>query len=128
MTAGLFPDVADVFCDLLARFGQTGLITPPNLGDVLPFIRSKTVGGSDDLVTDRTSVDVDVFAASMPAAVLLGEQIRQFLEAGPHIVDGAVIDFARTVARPRLLTDMTLQTGVFRCIATYRVSTRRSRT
>lgn len=124
MTAGLFPDSADVLCDVLAGFGDTGVITPPNLETVLPFIRTGHVGGSDDLVTDRTTVDVDVFAGSITASNLLGERVRQFLLAGPHVAGGVVLDLVRTVSGPRQFPWPTA--GVFRCSATYRVSARRS--
>jgi hypothetical protein len=129
VTAGLFPDTADVFCDLLAGFfldGHLGLSAPGNLGDVLPFGRIGGLGGSDDRITDRSTVDVDVFHLSIPASNLLAEQIRQFLISGPHTVNGVVIDSVRTVLRPRQLPWPT--TGVFRSAATYRVSARRSTT
>lgn len=127
MTVGLFPDAPDLFCDLLAVFvpsGSVGLSTPSNLEQVLPFLRMRGVGGSDDLITDRSTIDVDVFADSIPASNLLAEQIRQFLISQPHTVNGEVLDRVRTVVRPRQLPWPT--PGVFRSAATYRVSARRS--
>lgn len=125
MTAGLFPDVGDVACDLLARFGTVGRYTPPDLSARLPFVRVGVVGGSDDRFTDTSTLDVECFDGVN--SDLLAEQIRQFLIGGTvHVVGGVVFDSFRTVARPRPLPWPT--PGVFRSIATYRVACRRTTT
>lgn len=123
MTAGLFPDVEDVFCDLLADFGETGKITPPDFTGLLPYIRVGCVGGNDDRVTDRSSIDVEVFGDSIISSNLLAEQIRQFLIPGPHLINGVVLDGIGTLSRPRQLPWGT--PDVFRSFATYRATARR---
>lgn len=127
MTAGLFPDVPDVLCDLLAAFTspeRIGRSTPDDFNGMLPFIRVGGLGGSDDRVTDRGTVDVDVFSADGTTTTnQLGERIRQFLISGPHTVNGIVLDSFRTAVGPRDLPWAT--PNVFRSGATYRVSARR---
>lgn len=126
MTAGLFPDTVDLFCDLLAGFvssGSIGLSTPDNLQQVLPFIRVGGGGGSDDRITDRSTVDVEVFGASSPGSNLLAEQVRQFLISGPHTVNRVVLDRIECRSRPQRMPWPT--TGIFRTVASYGVSARR---
>lgn len=122
--AGLFVDPADVLCDVLAPFGSTGRLTPPDLAVQLPFIRVTLVGGSDDRVTDSATVDVDVFHTSITTAMVLAAQVRQALiDQSPHVVGAAVLDACFTVARPRWLPYGT--PNVTRVVATYRVTSRR---
>lgn len=123
MTAGLFPDVEDVFCDLLAGFGEVGKITPADFTGLLPFIRVGCIGGSDDRVTDQATIDVEVFDATITGSNLVAERIRQFLIPGPHMVGSVVLDGVRTLSRARQLPWGT--PDVFRSFATYRATSRR---
>lgn len=104
-----FPDVEDALATLLGSIAgnpdNTGSETPTDLQARLAvpsavFIRVNRVGGGDDGVTDYPTVDVDVFAARRSRAVTVAEEIRQFLTAGPHYTDGALLDRVRTQTGP----------------------------
>lgn len=123
MTLPAFPAVDDVLCDVLTGYGTTGLVTPADLTGQVPFVQPHIIGGNGDTVTDYAVVDVDVFDVSIPAALARAGQVRAFLEQGPHVVGGVVIDRVTTITRPRWIPYGT--TGVFRAAATYRVTSRR---
>nr|WP_202121585.1 hypothetical protein [Streptomyces sp. BA2] len=76
---------------------------PANLADVLPVIQLQRVGGDDDtLRLDRAFVEVDVYAATRPAASALMAQARSVLlsELSGAVTDSAVFTMARTIAAP----------------------------
>lgn len=80
-----FLDVQAVLVDELEALvgtGHTGVETPANLADVLPFVRIRRTGGPSDRLNDYASIDIDVFAALYTAAELLAERVRQHL-CGP---------------------------------------------
>lgn len=76
---------------------------PANLADVLPVIQVQRIGGDDDaLRLDRALVDVDVYAATRPAASGLMAQARSALlsELRGIATEAAVFTMARTIAAP----------------------------
>lgn len=119
-----FPDVQRLLVaelEALAGDGRTGIETPGDLADRLPFVRVLRVGGFSDRLNDRASVDVDVFAATYTAGELLAEQVRQHL-VGPPPPVGA-LDRVDVEVAPRELPwgDGTVR----RWNATYTVIARR---
>lgn len=78
-----FPDVQKVLVATLQPLAggvtHTGTATPPNLAEVLPFVRVRRVDGPRDRVNDYAQVEVDVFAAAYAAGEPLAEAIAQFL-------------------------------------------------
>lgn len=76
---------------------------PANLASILPVIQVQRVGGDDDSFRlDRALVDVDVYAATRPAASVLMAQTRSALLAELRGVatESAVFTMARTVTAP----------------------------
>lgn len=78
--------------------------TPKDLQARLPFVRVTKPSGSDDRITDRATIDVDVYAATRAEAMRIANVIREHLTSQPHrvvIPEGVmVIDRARTVVAP----------------------------
>jgi hypothetical protein len=104
--------------------GRVAARTPPNLADVLPFVRVMRVGGGRDRINDLPTVDVDVFAATFTAAEALAEDIDAWLVGpppAPRVFDRVEVEIA-----PRELPwgDGTVR----RFNATYRIVSRRRRT
>ena len=126
MTADLDPyaDVERMLVADLADFGATGTALPDGLPDVLPFVRSRRVGGSDNGVTDVARVVVDVFAASRAAAWDVARRVQQHMLSGPRRIPGAgIIDQAVTNVGPQ---DAPYEDQRIRCVtAMYDVSSRR---
>lgn len=101
--------------------------TPVNLKDVLPFVRVADIGGSDDRITDRPTIDFDVFSDTFTGAKSLANQIRTKLIGYPYstIVAGRFvgIDQTITLARPHRVpwADATIR----RFYSSYQFSVRR---
>lgn len=109
MAAASFPDTEAITCRRLAGLvgGLThvGLATPSDLQSRMPFVRVTRYGGSDDDVTDRAAIDVDVYAPTRSVARRVAEQVRDLLTAHPWrdvAPDGAasVIDGVDTITGP----------------------------
>lgn len=80
-----FPDVQRVLVEgleVIVGAGSTGIETPVNLIQVLPFVRVVRAGGSSNRLHDLSSVDVDVFHGRYVDGEALAERIRQYL-CGP---------------------------------------------
>ncbi len=85
-----FPDVQRLLVADLAQFGATGVETPTDLNDRLPFVRVVRTSGPSGRTSDTSRIDVDVFAVSYLAAEQLAERIRQYLTGpppGPVLLD-----------------------------------------
>lgn len=68
--------------------GSTGLVTPGDLEDRLPFGRVRRVGGADtDPFTDAARVAVDVFSLTYAEGAPLAEDVRQRLRTAPDPFD-----------------------------------------
>lgn len=121
-----FPDVQRLLVDALVVLvpGQahTGIETPADLEQVLPFIRVRRNGGARDRFSDRATVDVDVFAATYREAELLAERVAQLLCGPPPPV--AVFDAVEVANPPQELPWNELRT-TRRFGAAYWVITRR---
>lgn len=121
-----FPDAQRLLIDalvvLVPSVDRTGAETPANLADVLPFIRVRRAGGRRDLITDRATVDIDVFAASYTAGELLAERVALYLCGPPPPV--AVFDRIECLIAPQELPWGDGR-GVHRFGTTYSVSSRR---
>jgi hypothetical protein len=123
-----FPDVEQalvaVLGDLAAEVGTT---SPPDPGaklDWLPLIRVNVRGGVDNLITDRSRVDVECFAATRIEAKELGEAVRQRLLGKPHTGSGWVLDRVTTDAKPAIVAYVA-KPPPWRSVAAYTVSARR---
>lgn len=74
-----------------------------NLLEELPTIQITVVGGDDDTFRlDRALVDIDVYAATRPAAIALAALVHAFVltELPGSSTDAAVIGRTRTISRP----------------------------
>ena len=118
-----FPDVERVLGDLLADLGTVGAETGTDLQTNLPFIRIRRLGGSDDVITDASRVDVDVYTTDASSGKALAETIRQRLISGPSKTAHGVIDRAWTEAGPQSVP--AADPNIRRVIVTFRVSLRR---
>lgn len=127
-----YPDIETALLDVLERdvpalepttARHVDTEAPPDLQDVLPFVRVTLVTGRDDGVTDYSVVDLDVFANSRATAYALAMDLRSRLTAGPHRVGQVVLDRIRTEEKPRRLPWD--DENIWRLGATYRISARR---
>lgn len=119
-----FPDVQRVVVtDLTALVGagRAAIETPPNLADLLPFVRVMRVGGFSDTLNDHAVIDIDVFAGTYNTGELLAEQVRQRLVGPPP--PAAELDRVEVEVAPRELPWG--DGAVRRWGATYRVVARR---
>lgn len=86
------------------------------------FLRVGVVDSSDDGITQRVLVDIEIFAASRAVAYALAEQIRGIMLSRREF-DGMLVDQARTVSGPkRVPWD---NNNIRRFLVTSRISTRR---
>lgn len=120
-----FPDVQAALVTLLeslAGAGRTGIETPGNLQDVLPFVRVIRRGGTSDRINDHATVEVDVFDLTYKGAELLAERVREYLtgerlRAGPAVIDRVTCE--------RAPAEVPWGPGVRRFNAAYRLVSRR---
>jgi hypothetical protein len=100
----------------------TELPAADQLNDHLPVVRIRRISGADrDYRLDRPVVDVDVFAASRPAAAALSGQVRVVLRDDLQYADAVqptgVVTSVTTIVAPRWLPDP--DTSLRRYSATY---------
>lgn len=126
-----FPDVEALTIAVLLGLDVEGLgvatrvpADPEGTYSWLPFLRVKSIGGSDNRITDRSAVDVDAFAATEVDALSLAEAARQRLISGPWRTDEGVLDRATTTVKPNQVPYGDEQ-FVVRYTAAYSISTRR---
>lgn len=97
-----YSDVERMLVDLLTDFGGTGTVLPADLPSKLPFVRPRRIGGSDNGITDRARVVVDVFAATRAQAWETARLLQQRMISGPRRVPGVgIIDRATTNVGPQ---------------------------
>jgi len=106
---------------------QTGTLIPGNVETLPAFIRLARGPGSDDLVTDAPSVDVETFAPSYGDAANLAEDVRQIFHAliGRR-VGPVLIDRVRTILSPSWVDYRNPATNRF--VASYRIEFRQEQT
>lgn len=96
-----FPDIEGAVIALLSDLGTADVDTPADLVGNLPFIRVRCLGGNDDLISDSSRLDVDVFALLRTDARSVAESVRQRLLSFPHSLSGCVIDKVTTTISPQ---------------------------
>jgi len=106
---------------------QTGTLIPGNVETLPAFIRLARGPGSDDLVTDAPSVDVETFAPKYGDAASLAEDVRQIFHAliGRR-VGPVLIDRVRTILSPSWVDYRNPATNRF--VASYRIEFRQEPT
>lgn len=125
-----WPDAELAMCELLEELGTTGTETLPDLATTLPYIRITRTGGTDDGVTDVSTVSVDVFAASATQAKSLADKCRSLLVGSglgtppARQTGNGTVDRVTTISGPVRLPPT--NSGSLRMVvASYRVSMRR---
>lgn len=119
-----FPDVAAAMLTGLSDLAPTGIVTPPDLQESLPFLRIERTGGSDNSWTDTATIPVDAFASTYQDARDLAESVRQRLLTWPVNLGGVQFDHVTTLTAPNEVPWSTDQ-SIHRFTATYRVTVRR---
>jgi hypothetical protein len=107
--------------------GQTGEIcatkNPEDLQDLPGFIRITRGPGSDDMVTDSPTVDVECFKPDYGQAAALAEDVRQaFHGLIGRKVGGVLVDRVRTSLSPMWVDYRNPATNRF--VASYRIEYR----
>lgn len=121
----IFPDIETAVLLLLDDLGATtGIETPNNLALVCPFIRVRSLGGSDDRFNDHSRIDLDVFSPLRVTAKSLAELVRQRLLSFPHVLTSCVIDEVTTEVSPQEIPWS--NTAIRLVAATYSATTRRN--
>lgn len=103
---------------------RAGTQIPGNAENLPGFLRVQRGPGSDDMVTDSATVDVEAFAPTEHAAALLAEQARQAMHslAGGRLASGMLIDSIRTVSSPMFIH---YGSNLARYVAAYRITYRK---
>lgn len=125
-----FPDVELALQELLGDLvaGNVATRVPADKDGTLtwlPMLRVIVRGGSDDMITDLSRVDVDAFAATKADARSLAEAARQRLIGKPHVGTGFVLDHVRTDTKPHEVPYVD-NPPPYRYTAAYSVTARRS--
>lgn len=106
---------------------RTGNIVPSDVETLPAFIRITRGPGSDDLVTDAPTIDVETFAPTFGDAADLAEDVRQIIHASIGRKVGAVlIDRVRTTVSPSWVDYRNPATNRF--VASYRFEFRQEPT
>lgn len=114
--------VAGVRTDLAV---QCGTKVPDNVETLAKFIRIARGPGSDDLITDSPTVDVECFSNDYTTAGNLAEDVRQWFHAlNGRKVGSVLVDRARTVLAPSWVDYR--NPGTNRFVASYRLEHRQT--
>lgn len=100
MTASIgYPDAEQVAENLLADLGYACKWLPDDLEANLPVLLVTRIGGTDDGVTDRAEVQVDVWHVDRPQAWALASKVRDRINAlaSGGDVAGVWVDHARAL-------------------------------
>lgn len=120
-----FPDVQRLLVvglETVVGAGRVAVQTPDDMEQHLPFVRVMRIGGGRSPITDVSTVDVDVFAATYVAAEALAEEITDWLCGPPP--GPPLLDYVECVNAPRELP-WADGVRVRRWGATFQVETRR---
>ncbi len=122
-----FPDPAQALAELLGiQFtapSRTGTYTPPDFTGLLPYVRVTRTGGGSNVVDDRATVDIDVFAVDATSAMELAEDVRQWLTDRPRRSGSRIFDRITCDVGPAEVAPWAPQ--IKRVNAMYRVVSRR---
>lgn len=80
---------------------QTGTKVPDNVETLQEFVRMARGPGTDDMITDSPTVDVECFSNDYGTAAALAEAVRQWFHAlVGRKVNGVLVDKVRTAVAP----------------------------
>lgn len=117
-----FPDVERVVTDLLSPLCPVYTEFPADFA--APAIRVQRTGGSDDGITDSPFVEVMSVGRTRAEAWELDGAVRQYvLASGGTLVNGVLVDSARTMTPPQQMPDP--RTNVRVVSSSYRMGFRR---
>lgn len=106
---------------------RTGNLVPADVETLPAFIRITRGPGTDDLITDAPSVDVETFAPDYGGAADLAEDVRQIFHAlAGRRVGPVLIDRVRTNMSPSWVDYRNPATNRF--VASYRIEFRQEPT
>lgn len=100
MTASVgYPDAEQVAEDLVTDLGYACKWLPEPLDDHLPVLLVTRTGGTDDGITDRAEVQIDVWHVDRPQAWALASKVRDRINslASGGDVAGVWVDHARVL-------------------------------
>lgn len=104
---------------------QTGTKVPDDVETLEKFVRIARGPGSDDMITDSPTVDVETFATTYNTAADLAEDVRQWFHAlAGRKVGGVLVDRVRTVLAPEWIDYRNPATNRF--VASYRLEFRQT--
>lgn len=106
---------------------RTGNTVPGDVETLPAYIRIARGPGSDDLVTDAPTVDVETFAPKFGDASSLAEDVREIFHAlNGRRVGPVLIDRVRTTMSPSWVDYRNPATNRF--VASYRIEFRKEQT
>lgn len=106
---------------------RVGNLVPGDVETLPAFIRIARGPGTDDLITDAPSVDVETFAPSYGASSDLAEDVRQLFHAlSGRRVGPVLVDLVRTNLSPSWVDYRNSATNRF--VASYRIEFRQEPT
>jgi hypothetical protein len=106
---------------------RVGNLIPGDVETLPAFIRLTRGPGSDDMVTDAPSVDVEIFAPNYGDAASLAEDVRQIFHAlTGRRVGPVLIDRVRTILSPSWVDYRNPATNRF--VASFRIEFRQEPT
>lgn len=74
---------------------------PHGVRDALPWVQVNRVGGADDYVTDRATVDIESFHTTRADARTLARTVHAFMMRLRHTaVSGVLVDSVETMSGP----------------------------
>lgn len=121
-----YPDVEALLVSYLSQLSQLRDISVrmPN-SPALPFGLVTRVSGSDDYVTDRPVVDVEVFDADRTTSYTVAAAVHEhMLKLRRARVDGSLVDHVEVITGPRWVDYQ--DEGLQRHLASYRIEFRAS--
>ncbi|QDF19522.1 tail terminator [Arthrobacter phage Kumotta] len=104
---------------------QTGTKVPDNVETLQKFVRIARGPGTDDMITDSPTVDVECFSTDYGTAAALAEAVRQWFHAlNGRKVNGVLVDRVRTAVAPAWVDYR--NPGTNRFVASYALEHRQS--
>jgi len=115
LTAGIRTDLG----------AQVGTKVPDNVETLSKFVRVARGPGTDDMITDAPTVDVECFSNAYGTADTLAEDVRQWFHAlNGRTVAGVLVDRVRTSLAPHWVDYR--NPGTNRFVASYRLEFRQT--